>query len=154
MHLSWNDLRKGRRSQSEGEYFITFACSRRMPVFESHQLARIFCRQVAINEALHGCRWLSWVLMPDHFHGLLRLGDVSLPTVIAHLKGRSARQVNHARCESGSLWQRAYYDRALRVEDDRIQIARYIVANPLRAGLVDSIGNYPYWDSIYLSSSG
>jgi len=29
-------------------------------------------------------------------------------------------------------------------------VARYIVANPIRAGLVDNIGQYPYWDAVWL----
>jgi hypothetical protein len=29
-------------------------------------------------------------------------------------------------------------------------IARYIVGNPLQAGLVDRIGDYPHWDAVWL----
>jgi putative transposase len=29
-------------------------------------------------------------------------------------------------------------------------IARYVVANPLRAGLAGTIGDYPYWDAVWL----
>jgi REP element-mobilizing transposase RayT len=48
------------------------------------------------------------------------------------------------------IWQRGFYDRSIRKEDDLIDIARYIVANPVRAGLVTSIRDYPLWDSIWL----
>ena len=37
-------------------------------------------------------------------------------------------------------------ERALRRQDDLAAMARYIVANPLRAGLVDFLGDYPHWD--------
>ena len=30
-------------------------------------------------------------------------------------------------------------------------VARYIVANPLRAGLVERVGDYPYWDAVWLT---
>lgn len=43
------------------------------------------------------------------------------------------------------------HDRGLRGEESLIEVARYIVANPLRAGLTDRIGDYPYWDSVWLS---
>ena len=59
---------------------------------------------------------------------------------------------NRHRCQSGSLWQRAYYDRAARKDDDIRRIARYIVANPLRAGLVQNIGDYPHWDCIWMTN--
>jgi REP element-mobilizing transposase RayT len=46
--------------------------------------------------------------------------------------------------------QRAFYDHALRQDEDVQGVARYIVANPLRAGLVENIGDYPLWDAIWL----
>lgn len=150
--MSWNDLRKGRYSQSGGEYLITFVCDHRKRPFEKHEASKIFCRQIFNNESQHGCIWSTWVLMPDHFHGLLRLGDSSLAKTVGHLKGLSSKRINELAESEGSLWQPAYHDRALRLEEDRVAIARYIVANPLRAGLVDEIGLYPYWNSIYLNS--
>lgn len=52
----------------------------------------------------------------------------------------------------GTCWQPAFHDHALRKDEDRINVARYIVANPLRAGLVERLGDYPHWDSIWLMS--
>ncbi|MFT7561498.1 MAG: putative transposase [Flavobacteriales bacterium] len=150
--MSWNDLRRGRISQEQGEYFITFVCDKRIERFNNDLAARIFCQQIALNEQMHGCVWLTWVLMPDHFHGLLQLGQSSLTKTVGHLKGLSAKRVNEHSGTNDLLWQPAYYDRALRSEEDRIAIARYIVANPLRAALVHTAGNYPYWNSIYLDS--
>ena len=40
---------------------------------------------------------------------------------------------------------KGYYDHALRKEENVQNIARYIVANPLRADLVKNVGDYPYW---------
>lgn len=65
-------------------------------------------------------------------------------------KARSARAVNGYLGRSGSLWQRAFHDRALRENEDVQATARYIVANPLRAGLVKHIGDYPFWDAVWL----
>ncbi len=31
-----------------------------------------------------------------------------------------------------------------------IDIARYIIANPLHAGLVKQVGDYPFWDAVWL----
>ena len=49
-----------------------------------------------------------------------------------------------------SLWQRGYHDHAVRKEENIREIARYIVANPLRAGLVRSLKDYPYWNAVWL----
>ena len=50
----------------------------------------------------------------------------------------------------GPVWQDGFHDRALRREEDLVAAARYVVANPLRAGLVQKLGDYPHWDAIWL----
>lgn len=66
------------------------------------------------------------------------------------IKGRSAISINRVLGSQGQLWQKGFHDRAIRKEEDLQAIARYVVANPLRAGLVDKIGDYPLWDAIWL----
>ena len=94
---------------------------------------------------------IAFVLMPDHFHWLFSLGSyLSLSTIIASIKRTSSRKLNQLNKKIGSIWQKGYYDHALRKEEDIKKISRYIVANPLRAGLVDQIGDYPLWDAKWL----
>jgi len=93
--------------------------------------------------------------MPDHFHGLVQLGDgVSLSQEIGRLKGQSARALNEKLIRQGPVWQRAFHDHALRKEEDLRAAARYLVANPVRAGLVSSVKHYPFWDAVWLDGSG
>ena len=51
------------------------------------------------------------------------------------------------RVASGSVF---FYDRALREGEDPIRVARYMVGNPLRAGLVSSVEEYLHWDARWL----
>jgi hypothetical protein len=48
------------------------------------------------------------------------------------------------------MWQKGFHDRAIRREEDLRAVARYIIANPLRAGLVRRVHDYPLWDAIWL----
>jgi len=149
--MSRTDLIKGRYSESNREYFITFVSKERATIFSNDNLARIFCKTIAANEFQCDCNWLTWVLMPDHFHGLLRVGDKStLPQIIKHLKGYTARAINIELKQSKPVWQQGFFDRALRKNEDRKQVARYILANPLRKKIVLCLGDYPYWNSVYL----
>ncbi|MBR7889159.1 transposase [Marinomonas sp. A79] len=150
--MSWIDLKKGRYSQLGAEYFITFNTQGRFPFFNDHHLAHIFCQQISLNEQHCNCQWLAWVLMPDHFHGLVVLESevMSLSNVVGALKGASAYRLNDYTGYRRKIWQNSFYDRALRADEDRLNIARYIVANPLRKGLVRSVKNYPFWNSVYL----
>ncbi|VVN18047.1 hypothetical protein PS645_04155 [Pseudomonas fluorescens] len=69
---------------------------------------------------------------------------------MCRVKSRSSRSVNLQRGIQQRLWQRGYYDRALRRDEDIKDAARYIVMNPLRAGLAKRLGEYPLWDAIWL----
>jgi REP element-mobilizing transposase RayT len=93
---------------------------------------------------------LAWVVMPDHFHWLVQLNNTPLSRVIGAIKARCTRSVNSRTGTSGPLWQSGFHDRAIRDNEDLLPFARYIIANPLRAGLVDRIGDYPLWDAIWL----
>jgi putative transposase len=149
--MSWNDLRKGRVEQGHGIYFITFVVDKREKIFSNFDTAKIFCQLLSDSENKNNCQWLTWVLMPDHFHGLLQLNhDSSMAVIIRQLKSKSAIKINNYLNQQGSLWQHAYFDHAIRKEEDLKSISRYIVANPLRANIVDNVGSYPFWNSCYL----
>ena len=66
------------------------------------------------------------------------------------LKSRSASAVNLALGRQGALSQKGYHDHGVRREEDLRVLARYVVANPVRAGLVGRVGNYPLWDAVWL----
>ena len=144
-------LRKGRHSEPGRIYHLTATTQNRAPIFADHHAAWAACRRFEDRGVLGDARLLAWVLMPDHAHWLLELGmSRALPKVVESLKSASARDANTAIGRRGPLWARAYHDRALRQEDDLRTVARYIIANPLRAGLVQRIGDYPYWNAIWL----
>ncbi|WP_245598763.1 REP-associated tyrosine transposase [Methylomicrobium lacus] len=135
-------LRKGRRSIPNQIYLITTTTQDRVTVFSDFYAARaLICLLHTDPEA----KTLAFVVMPDHLHWLMQLGQIRpLSQVVASLKTLSAKKIGKP------LWQEGYHDHALRQEEDLRAVARYIVANPLRAGLVTRIGDYPHWDSIWL----
>jgi len=94
---------------------------------------------------------MAFVVMPDHLHWLVQLiGERSLSESVGVIKSCSARNINAGVGREGTIWQRGFYDRAIRKDDDLAGIARYIIANPLRAGIVTSVADYPLWDAIWL----
>ncbi len=83
--------------------------------------------------------------MPDHLHWLFALGEKQdLSGVVSTAKSNSGRTLG------GSIWQPGFHDRAIRKEEDVLPAARYLVANPLRAGLVRRVGDYPFWYAMWL----
>jgi len=144
-------LRKGRRSQSQRIYFITFVTTNRLQLFADFNLACTTVRSFVDPRNWQDARLLAWVLMPDHWHGLVELGPKrGLSCLVGALKAHSSKVARAGRPGSGPIWARSFHDRALRHEDDLVVTARYLVMNPVRAGLVTRINDYPFWDAVWI----
>ncbi|MEL7559363.1 REP-associated tyrosine transposase [Stutzerimonas chloritidismutans] len=142
--FSSNRLRAGRWSGEGQIYLITTVTKHRRPVFQDLFAARELIRVIRSDEARGSHRMLAFVVMPDHLHWLLELRNGSLSQLVGRVKSISAKRIG------GRVWQDGFHDRALRKEEDILATARYVVANPLRAGLVERIGDYPHWDAVWL----
>jgi REP element-mobilizing transposase RayT len=139
-------LRKGRFSESGRTYLVTTVTHGRVRLFADWRVGRLVARALASSPV----ETLAWVLMPDHLHWLLQLHDATLGDVVREMKSRSARSVNAWLARTGKVWQKGFHDHAVREEEDLREMARYVIANPLRAGLVTQIGDYPLWDACWL----
>jgi REP element-mobilizing transposase RayT len=85
--------------------------------------------------------------MPDHFHALV-LG-VSPESDFLRLVRVTKQVTSHQfrRFTGNKLWKDGYWDRTLsggRATDD---VVRYILLNPVKAGLVSNPLEYPFWGS-------
>lgn len=151
--MSRDNLRKGRVSLPRHAYHVTACTECRRPLFGDFACARLL---VAEMRRLHDAALLdslAWVVMPDHLHWLFQLGEREpLSAIVKELKARSALAIRQANSFTPTrpLWQRGFYDHAIRSNEDLQAVARYIVANPLRAGLVKRLGDYPLWDAAWL----
>ena len=86
--------------------------------------------------------------MPDHLH-LLVIGDSEQSDLREFV--RRFKQVTgfaYRREHGGALWQPGYHDRIMRDDEHTEIAARYILANPVRAGLSQTIGEYPFAGSL------
>jgi len=146
-----DSLRKGRVSLRNQAYHITTCTSERAPLFAELTCARLLVAEMRHLQQRQLIDYLAWVVMPDHVHWLFQLdGPLALSQVIKTFKGRSARRIAHHLGRQTAIWQRGFHDHAIRNDEDLQAVARYIVANPLRAGLVPRIGDYPHWDAAWL----
>ena len=134
-------------------YFLTISSLFRRPLFLDADCARAVARQQGDSAIWADSRCLAWVLMPDRWHGLVVLGENdSLDRLVRRFKAISARAVESRFRINGWLWARGFNERALDSEADLVAVARHIVANPVRSGLVKSVGAYPYWNAVWLDS--
>ncbi len=144
-----HNLRIGRLSESGRIYLITCVTEKRNTVFSEWNCGRLLVK-VLVKENQRA-ETLAYVVMPDHLHWLVQLKEgAKLGQVMRTVKCVSSWRINRELNRGGRLWQSGYHDRALRKEEDVVSMARYVVANPLRAGLVERIGDYPLWDAVWL----
>ena len=142
-----SELRKGRRSIAGQIYLITINTDQRKNIFTGLDRPRAV---VACMRSLESdCSTLAFVVMPDHIHWLIQLGDERALSPCVQ-KFKSLVSKSDAFSEIRPLWQRGFHDRALRAEEDLVAVARYIVLNPVRAGLTTSVRDYSFWDAIWL----
>lgn len=149
VHHHARNLRIGRDSCLGQIYLVTCAVQNREPVFTDLYVGR---RLVAEMRCLHDTgvvQSLAWVVMPDHLHWLFELRSGSLGQMMQLLKGRSAYAINKASRSKILRWQKGYHDHAARRDEDVSEMARYVIANPIRAGLATSESDYPLWDMVW-----
>lgn len=104
------------------------------------------CNEIALDE---------WVVMPNHFHGILVITDpvraihesplqmtvtqrrnMAIPKLIGRFKMLSSKRINALRKTTGAkLWQRNYHEHIIRDEASLVRIRRYIRDNPVRWAL-------------------
>ena len=150
MYYHAKDLRRGRYSQIHRPYLITTVTHERNPVFNDFDVARLLIRELQTTSIELRIESLAWVVMPDRLHWLFVLNHTFISEVARRVKGKSAYRINLQRGCQSIIWQKGFHDHAIRKDEDIKAVARYIIANPLRAGLVENIGDYPFWDAIWL----
>lgn len=146
------DLRKGRYSEHNHIYHVRTSTENKHPLFLDFHLGRIVVHSLRFLHERGDVESLAFVVMPDHLHWLFQLtGERPLERVMYSLKRHTANVINQRLSRVGTaVWQEGYFDRALRSDEDVRAVARYIIANPLRARLCEHIGDYSLWDAIWL----
>ena len=142
-------LRLGRFSEKGRIYLVTMVCHQRAPVFSDFASGR--CVVAALRRTQVNADTLCYVVMPDHVHWLMQLADrLPLSQTVQSFKADVSRALHRQSGRQQPVWMSGFHEHALRKEEDLAAVARYVVANPLRAGLVDKIANYPLWDAVWL----
>jgi REP element-mobilizing transposase RayT len=85
--------------------------------------------------------------MPDHVHVVATATSAESDFKKFVSRWKQASGYAHKRATRAVLWQGGFYDHVLRQDEDRRKVIRYLLDNPIRAGLVSALRDYPYWGS-------
>ena len=126
-------------------YHVRVGTWDRRPYFADATIASLVSDQLLRQARGHHFAIHAYCLMPDHAHVFLSgtSHDSKLPRLVSCWKQHTGYRFA-ARRDGCRLWQPGYFERVLREDESDETVARYIVANPLRAGLSERVGQYPY----------
>jgi REP element-mobilizing transposase RayT len=87
----------------------------------------------------------AWCVMPNHVHVVVQpfasvtggtpVPRSELPDILHSWKSFTSKQANQLLQRSGDFWQAEYYDHLIRNEADFRHAVRYVLDNPIKAGL-------------------
>lgn len=91
---------------------------------------------------------ICYCIMPNHIHLVFELLDKEklVGDIIASIKKYSARLANKVLSKTGKFWQAESFDRLVRDEKELYNIIKYVLLNPVTAGLVE---DYKDWQHTY-----
>jgi putative transposase len=143
-HIQVAAPKRSRHLQVGRAYHVVFSTQDCAPVFDDFTKARIMIGCLGTSGLQSISETLAFVVMPDHVHWLFVLKFGSISQCVQRVKAQYSR-------DSGELiWGVGFHDKAIGIDEDLKATARHIVATPLRAGLVDNVGDYPHWDAAWL----
>ena len=125
-------------------YFVTCCALDRHHAFvDSEPVARVRAQMLRTGEE-YSFEEIAAVCMPDHIHALFegQRDDAAFIPFMKVLRQRTCREYKSL-C-GRNLWQDGYYEHVLRDEETTPSVVAYIVGNPVRSGLVQTPGEYPY----------
>ena len=129
-------------------YSLTFCTYQRQPLFVREPVVTSVLLQISRAGVEQRFAVVAYCFMPDHLH-LLVAGQSEASDCkcfIARVKQYSGH--DYSKQFQGRLWQRYGFEHVLRDDELTLAVARYILNNPIRAGLVQDAGDYPFVGSL------
>jgi putative transposase len=134
------------------QYSLTFCTKDRKRLFIDSDAVELVLAQISRAAIEHGFAVLAYCFMPDHVHLLVegRTEHSDCKQFIARAKQYSG--FYYSKRFDKPLWQRYSFEHVVRDSEKATTIARYILQNPMRAGLVTNIADYPFVGSLVWST--
>lgn len=124
-------------------YHITSRGDRREAIYEDDNDRNAF---ISVLEGV--CDTYNWVchaycLMSNHYHLLIETPDANLSKGMRQLNGLYTQTYNRTHGRVGHVFQGRYKAILVEKENYLLELSRYIVLNPVRAGIVRSVRDWP-----------
>ena len=124
-------------------YFVTAVTRERVKAFDSNDFGPFCVTELIAIATSFKFDVTAYTFMPDHSHFLVTASEegADFKKMVKTFKQQTGFDWSK-RC-GRRLWQKGYFERVLRDDDAPLSVARYIIENPVRAGLVSDARDYP-----------
>jgi putative transposase len=132
-------------------YSLTICTAGRATLFVTDEAISLVLLELSRTSDAEQFAVIAYCFMPDHLPALVEgtRDDCDFRRLARVFKQQSSFQWKQRM--RGELWQRSYFDHVLRDDEDVFAVARYILNNPVRAGLVKSPEVYPFLGSLTMN---
>jgi REP element-mobilizing transposase RayT len=102
-----------------------------------------------LGEVVESYRWCcqAYCLMPNHYHLVVETPQANLSRGMRHLNGLYTQRYNRRHSRVGHVFQGRFKGILVERESHLLELVRYVVLNPVRAGIVEAAENYA-WSSL------
>jgi putative transposase len=118
----------------------------RRQIFHGDHHRQYFLSLLAETAARYNADWHAYCLMGNHYHLMLHTPEGNLQRILRHLNGLYTQYYNRSTRHDGPLFRGRYKAILVDAQSYWLQLSRYIHHNPLQAGLVTRLADYP-WSS-------
>ena len=125
-------------------YFLTFCTHNRGRTFVANDVVVWVLSQIQRAADDEQFAILAYCFMPDHLHVLIEGESEHSDCRRFITRAKQLSAFYYSKKFGGRLWQRYGFERVLRDDEDTLNVARYILENPVRAGLVAAPGEYKF----------
>ena len=138
--------RKRRTWFHGAKYHITSRGNRKSSLFYDDEDRTKYLRLIKETKDTFSFTLHAFCLMTNHTHLQLETSDTSPTIIMSHLNTKYAKYFNKKYEYSGHVFEKRYGAELLDSLDYEFDVSKYIHLNPLKAGLVDELEDYP-WSS-------
>jgi REP element-mobilizing transposase RayT len=135
-----------------GVYHVTARGNERKAIVRDDGDRARFLDTLAAMVDQYGVVCHAWVLMDNHYHLLLETPSPNLSLAVRYLNGVYTQRFNRRHRRVGHLFQGRFKAIVVEKEGYLLELCRYVVLNPVRAGVVKDPAAYP-WSS-YRATAG
>jgi len=127
-------------------YHLTARGNAWQPIFLGDQDKRIFLQ--VLGKTLSDCNGIchAYCLMTNHYHLLIETPEANLSQLMKQINGIYTQRFNRIHHRVGHVFQGRFKSILVDKDSYLLELCRYIVCNPVRAGMVEDPESYP-WSS-------